>query len=446
MPIEHLKTHPPERRAIIEGALLIFCAPFLLFPTIFSPGTLLALLLLLASWLWPLGHRQWLPRTPYNLLWLCWWLSLGLAILVTADPDLTLPKATGLFLGFAVWRYLSQFIHHRAWFQVALTAFILTGLAFTLMAILSVNWVSKVPLIATLLPLIPTQLLTLPESDALGTHANQLAGTLLSFMLLPLSLLIGRAWQKEKAAPKWGLLLLTAILGILLLLTQSRSGWIGGYGSLVALLTMWQFALPPGQPRRRLQMLLLLTVVALFAGLLLIGPQRLQTIWQDPAQQTALGSLETINFRFEVWRWAVMAIGDFPFTGTGLGTFRQVAFRLYPIAISPSYDIAHAHNIFLQVALDVGLPGLIVYGSFLLLAGGITWQVMRQCAALRPAAIGLMSGIIALHLYGLTDALAIGAKPGLLFWLALGLLTSLHQLCERHASQEAATPIPPSAL
>lgn len=426
MPIEHLTPSPLGRRAILESIILLLCAPFLLFPTLSSVGTLLALLLLLTSWVWPISRRQWLPRTPLNTLWLFWWIAVGVGILVTADAALTLPKAAGLLLGYGLWRYLGHFVRHPSHRNLALAAFLLMGVGFTFVAALSVNWFDKIPLVARVLRWLPAQLITLPESGALGTHANQMAGTLLSFMLLPLSLLIGEN-SPRKRARWWGLLLLTLSLAGLLLLTQSRSGWIGAYGGLVALLAMWRLALPPGNKRQMVGWGLFAIVFALGLGLALIGPERLQTLWEDPSQPTVFGSLETINFRLEVWRWGLTAVGDFPFTGTGLGTFRQVVFRFYPIAISPNYDIAHAHNIFLQTALDVGLPGLVVYLGFLLVAGGMTWQILRQNSALRPAAIGLYSGVVALHLYGLTDALAIGAKPGLLFWLALGLLTCLHQ-------------------
>ncbi len=142
--------------------------------------------------------------------------------------------------------------------------------------------------------------------------------------------------------------------------------------------------------------------------------------------ETAVGNLGTITFRSEVWRWGILAVSDFPFTGTGLGSFRQVIHRFYPTTIAPTYDIAHAHNIFLQAALDVGLPGLVAYAALLLLAGYVGWQAARRSDYWRPVALGLLGGLIALHIFGLTDALALGAKPGLLFWWALGLLTALH--------------------
>ena len=95
------------------------------------------------------------------------------------------------------------------------------------------------------------------------------------------------------------------------------------------------------------------------------------------------------------------------------------------MAIAPNYDYAHAHNIFLQVALDTGIPGLIAYLALLATSAAVLWRAARWQAVLRPLAIGLIGGLVALHIYGLTDALAPGAKPGLVFWYMLGLIGAI---------------------
>ena len=55
-------------------------------------------------------------------------------------------------------------------------------------------------------------------------------------------------------------------------------------------------------------------------------------------------------------------------------------------------------------------------------------DVARQDARLRPLALGLLAGLVALHVYGLTDALAPGSKPALIFWCALGVLAALEKI------------------
>ena len=45
-----------------------------------------------------------------------------------------------------------------------------------------------------------------------------------------------------------------------------------------------------------------------------------------------------------------------------MNAFRKVMPVLYPMFLSsPDFDMAHAHNHLLQVAIDLGIPGLVAY-------------------------------------------------------------------------------------
>lgn len=427
MIVDPFAEHPYRRQAWGEGLLLLASAPFLLFPTVFVPGTLLACLIVIGVWGRPFPsskERQWLPHSPFNAALLGMCLMLGVSILVTADPDLALPKATGLLLGLTTWRYLAWVMRTPHALTVGAWGFVLLGLGFSLIGVFSANWYVKVPFLAAVLP---QRLLALPEGDTAGIQTNQLAVTVLFYFPYLASLLIGLWWQSLRRWQTIGVWLATAVSGALLLLTQSRSGWIGGVGGMFVLLALWCWIAPPSRQRLLLRLALLLATLVVASGLVAIGPTRLAAMWQDPNLETAVGNLGTISFRKEVWHWGVIAVSDFPFTGTGLGSFRQVIHRFYPTTILPTYDIAHAHNIFLQVALDLGLPGLVTYVALLLLAGYMGWQIARRSESWRPITLGLLSGLAAVHIFGLTDALALGAKPGLLFWWALGMLAALYQ-------------------
>jgi putative inorganic carbon (HCO3(-)) transporter len=112
---------------------------------------------------------------------------------------------------------------------------------------------------------------------------------------------------------------------------------------------------------------------------------------------------------------------------------------LYPLFnISPDIDLGHAHNEFLQAALDLGIPGMIAFlalyiGSFWMLAD--IWKATRvslsdgddQSLITRFLTLGLAGSLVAHFIFGLTDAVALGAKPGILFWMLLGLVTALHR-------------------
>jgi putative inorganic carbon (HCO3(-)) transporter len=172
-------------------------------------------------------------------------------------------------------------------------------------------------------------------------------------------------------------------------------------------------------------------------GLLVAGPTEVAaTVYESGMQEgveTAVGSIG-IAGRVEIWSRAIYAIQDFPYTGCGLDAFRKVVQILYPLfRVSPDADVGHAHNIFLQTALDLGLPGLIGYVGLLAVAGACCWRVARRAsrgtgrAALRPTALGLAAGLVALHTDGLMNALALGTKLAVVLWVALGLVAALER-------------------
>ena len=420
-------------------------------------ATVAALLLLALSWLISLRFVA-PPATPFNLILLLWGLALMVGIVVSADPTETLPKATGLILGLAVWRYLVLAARTRRALVLAVAAGLLLGLGLSLVGIFGLQEMLKIPLLAGLNPF---GRLSLPGLGGLSIHPNQLAALICLYLPLLVSLSFAgpRFSSNEESAfsnadepgsvgrlaaggipsrttmaiGRALLVVATFVATGLLLLTQSRGGWLAALVGLFALLVLWSLALPPTPARRRLRLLAVVLALAGVTAVVWVGPGVLRDLWLNPPAETAVGSLRTLNYRKELWPWAVTAIGDFPFTGLGLGAFRQVVFRLYPVALAAGRDVGHAHNIFLQTALDVGLPGLIVYLALLIVAGAVGWRVARADGGLRPVALGLLAGLLALHVFGIADALALGAKPGIVFWYVLGLLAAMNGLVRPRA-------------
>ncbi|MCA9973884.1 MAG: hypothetical protein KC425_26915, partial [Anaerolineales bacterium] len=195
--------HPDRRRIGIEGGLLLAAAPFLLFPAVFWPGTLLALLLLAGLWLWPLPaageRRRWVPASPFTLVLLLWSAAVGVGVWVTADADLTLPKATGLLLGLTVWRTVSWVGGRDARLRRGLVGgYVLLGLGFVGVGLFSAEWLVKVPALARLLP---PRLLALPGAAVAGIQMNQLAATILLLLPLVVSRWLGGSPAAGGAAP-----------------------------------------------------------------------------------------------------------------------------------------------------------------------------------------------------------------------------------------------------
>ena len=118
---------------------------------------------------------------------------------------------------------------------------------------------------------------------------------------------------------------------------------------------------------------------------------------------------------------------DFPFTGIGMGTFRQVANLLYPFFLAgPDAEIPHAHNLLLQVGVDLGLPGLVAWLGLLMVVVFAAWRVYRRGRAtgdMRLAGLGagLLASQVVLAVHGLTDAPMWGTRPAVVVWAIWGL-------------------------
>jgi putative inorganic carbon (HCO3(-)) transporter len=441
-----------QRSVELEWLAVAVAAPLLLFPTVRPRWTAAALCALMAVWLlrWFVRREPW-PVTPFNGALLLFVLMIPVAMWASALPELTLPKATGLVLGLAAFRAVALTARDRRSFGLALTAFCLLGLVIAVIGVLAAQWLEKVAALTALTSRIPRLITSLPELPTAGVHPNEIAGALMLY--LPLAAALVGGWSLCRRVRVLSPLLLAGCVAFLMvvagvwLLTQSRSGWFGGVAGLLTL------GVSSGLSSHRRWLRLLgvalpvLVLAAAVAGLIYVGPQRVGEILygtgSDALMEGAVGSISMAG-RIEVWNRALYAIQDFPFTGCGLGTFRRVVQVLYPLFLAgPDQDIAHAHNIFLQVALDLGLPGLIAYLALLMVAGTVCWRVAnspslrvgRGGRGVRVIALGLLAGLVGLHVYGLADALALGAKPGVAFWLALGLIAALPRVAEQEAAE-----------
>ncbi len=399
-----------------------------MFPDVRRDFTLAAVGLLISLWLLErfLGNIPFIPSSPLTPALILFGLMVIVGVIVTADPDLTHPKAFGLLLGFAYWRYFATAVRTRRALIFAVLFFLLAGIAMTYVGAVSADWRDKVALLSNLLNRLPSQLVQLPGAAA--THTNELGGTIVIYLPLFLAVIFG--WRPISKRP----LLAIPLLGLassavlILLLSQSRSAWIGTVGGLVILATSWFLFLPKSRLKQTIQIGLGLLALLFIVVLTQLDWNQVSTFIEEPPRDTAVGTFTTLNFRRQLWGAALEVLDDTPYTGTGLGAFRRVVPRLYPISASDSKDVAHAHNILLQVAVDTGLPGLIAYLTILITISIITVKIARRQNQDKLLILGLFASLIGLHLFGLTDALAPGAKPGLLFWIALGLVTALYQL------------------
>jgi len=251
-------------------------------------------------------------------------------------------------------------------------------------------------------------------------HANVLAGGLVSVWPVIAALAVARFDIPRRAAAVARLFLLGSLFAMtaILLLTQSRGAFLA---LCVAVVLMVAVQWP------RSQRSILVASVAL--GLALwqggIGPLA------DVLSNT--GTISSWIARQEVWSRAIYMIHDFPFTEIGLSTFDQVQPLLYPFFLLHGVRVHHAHNLFLQLAVDLGLPGLIAYMAIQLGVAYATWQAwqrLRRAGSgwMQALALGLLGSQAALVAHGLLDAAVWGNRVSLLPWLVFGLALALERI------------------
>jgi O-antigen ligase len=120
--------------------------------------------------------------------------------------------------------------------------------------------------------------------------------------------------------------------------------------------------------------------------------------------------------RMPIMRQAADRWRESPWMGIGLNEFRSVYQH-------KGGDVAHAHNMFLQTALDVGAVGSVAYWGilgFLLMRADQAAKGLSRLS--RSSAVGSAMALVAISLFGLTDAVPLGSKIGILQWMASGLI------------------------
>lgn len=412
-----------------ELLCLLLAAPALYFPNwfpVWAPWTSLALLA--GGWLWRRWRLGvWLARTPAD--WPLFFLfGVMLPVSLWAAPpglreEYSIPRTYILVWNFSLfWLVVTHGSRRVATWLLLTAAFLGTGMALALVAPLGVQWPDKTPVLGALLQRMPTPLAGVFRGAESGFSANQVAGVLL-FVLPLVIVLVGASFARCKRSPVWWAAALAATgMAVVLVATQSRSGMIGlAAGMVVAILLPFRWGR------------WLLAGGAVATALLLWFQFDRILLLSDAVLSNDIGEQAgTLLWRGDVWARALDAIQDFRFTGMGLGTFRESVDIYPPFLAGPQYDLAHAHNFFMQQALDFGLPGFIALVAIYMVVVGQIVALWR--AAVHPEvpagpivswrnwALGFAASLAAQTVYSLTDAVTMGAKPNFLLWYLLALI------------------------
>lgn len=344
---------------------------------------------------------------PILLLLACLPLSYSVSIYTWQS----LPKIYGVLLSVAFFYAIVNAIRTQRDLQWATFWFVVVCADIALAGLVGTDWAQdKIISASFIYDRLPRLIQAVPRSIAGGFARNGVGGTLAFTIPLLTSLIIERRRQTTDSdsiaisLQRWLIPVALTLSLITLALTQSRGGILGAMMG-VLFVAIWR--------ERRIAWAVIaggIGVAILF--LLGYGSTLIDFVLRMDARSGTLAS------RLEVWQRGVMMVRDFPITGIGIGTFNSIAHLLYPFFIAaPNEIVAHAHNQFLEVAVDLGIPGFIAYIGLLAAFIVTTTRAYQNDAAPRALLIGIAGGILAHHIFGLTDAFILGTKPGVVMWV-----------------------------
>jgi O-antigen ligase/tetratricopeptide (TPR) repeat protein len=152
--------------------------------------------------------------------------------------------------------------------------------------------------------------------------------------------------------------LLLVALGVVVfaaLLSLSRGGIVAGClaATIAAAVLGWKSA-----NGRRLAAVLAVASLLIGVALAIFGYDRVSRRLED-LSSGSLARLDPAEGRRAIWRAVLKAAADHPALGSGVGSHREV-YPLYFDLPSCDTEFTHAENCYLQVALETGIPGLLL--------------------------------------------------------------------------------------
>lgn len=184
------------------------------------------------------------------------------------------------------------------------------------------------------------------EPLATFSLTNSLAGLLAPSLILLLAAIF-QQWKSLGTTKALGLLVFAAIVGLTLVLTKSRTGYLAvamGLGLLAIGISPW------GE-RFRWSLLLLVALggLVLAVGAVAAGGLDVEVLSEAP---------KSLLYRLEYWQASGRMLLDHPLMGIGLGNF-QANYSAYKLP-QASEVIAEPHNLWVEVATAGGIPAMLL--------------------------------------------------------------------------------------
>lgn len=190
-----------------------------------------------------------------------------------------------------------------------------------------------------------------------------------------------------------------------LFLTQSRGGWFG-FATMLGIFSLFNR-----------KVLIVFLIILLISGCV---------IWGVPTfQERFLSSFsyEQNISRIFIWKATIRMIQDHPLLGIGTGNY-FTAYPQYRLPGAWETKVAFSHNLFLEVAVEFGLVGLILFCLFL---SGIIYMGLSLALTGNPIYQGIFAAFAGVLVHQQVDLPIWSIAIGGIFWMLVGLMIGMYR-------------------
>lgn len=255
------------------------------------------------------------------------------------------------------------------------------------------------------------------DTDMFSSIAGRVVSTfenpnvLAEYLIMILPFTVALLFTSDNAKERFSNLLAATFMGLCLVFTWSRGGWLG---FLIGIFIFFIF-----MTRK--------TLILVFFGILSLPFLPYVLPENIVFRITSIGNMSdgSTSYRVHIWDAVIKMLGDcFPGgIGIGEGAFSEV----YPLYSFAGIEAApHSHNLFFQITVELGIIGLIVFiiTMFLLVKNSVSFAAKSFDAREKLLTYAGMCGILSILAQGMTDYVWYNYRVFLMFWLIVGLTTA----------------------
>lgn len=179
--------------------------------------------------------------------------------------------------------------------------------------------------------------------------------------------------------------------------------------------------------------------VRALVGILLIGWALYSVLPPEQLERFhTMGEDQTSVARLEYWRFGLEIVRNHPLFGIGYRNWLQYCWFEDPFANIPDVQCRESHNVYVESASELGIPGFLLFVSMLILIfrqNNLTQSYMRQTdnRFLLNVAYGLNGGLVGFMISSFF--IAVFVYP--FFWVQLAMTVALNNIAKKQYSEFA---------